>query len=289
MSKRIQCISADNSMIEFSYEENADYFLDSLEGVYDVKNSVITTENTMIDGSVYQSSRTPGRNIVINALIFSDYKAKRDAVYRVFRKGKPGTFRHIDEDGEIREITYYAESILADEKGIVRSMQISLICPDPMFRDPYAETVQMAGWENLFEFEVEFIDGEPVELTRRRAAQIEVIDYDGTVDEAGMEITIKATATVTNPSISHVEQGQTLEIETELEDGESLRITTGLNDKRVYLISSTGEETPADGLISEDSEFIQLGLGSNSLQYDALYGEENMDVTIKYYRLFAAV
>lgn len=287
MSKRIQCISADNSMIEFSYEENADYFLDSLDGVYEIKNSVITTENTMIDGSVYQSSRTPGRNIVINALIFSDYKAKRDALYRVFRKGRQGIFRHIDEDGEIREIAYYAESVIPDEKGVVRSVQISLVCPDPMFRDPYAETVQMAGWENLFEFEVEFTGA--VELTRRRAAQIESIDYDGTIDEAGLEILIKAAAAVTNPSVTHIGKAQTIRIETELEDGEGLRITTGLNDKRVYLVSSNGEETPADGLISEDSEFLQLGIGGNSIQYDADSGAENMDVTIRYYRLFAAV
>lgn len=52
MAKKIICRNEDDVQIEFSYNEDAEFFLVSLEGAYSVSNNVVTSANTMTDGSI---------------------------------------------------------------------------------------------------------------------------------------------------------------------------------------------------------------------------------------------
>ena len=92
MSKRIICKNEDDVQIEFSYEDDAEYFLISCDGIYSVSNNVVTSENTMTDGSTYQGSTTKQRNIVITAEFDSDYQERRDYLYKSFKPKSLGTF-----------------------------------------------------------------------------------------------------------------------------------------------------------------------------------------------------
>ena len=92
MSKKIVCKNEDDVQIEFSYEEDAEFFLVSCDGIYSVSNNVVTSENTMTDGSTYQGSTTKQRNIVITAEFDSDYQSRRDFLYKSFKAKSPGTF-----------------------------------------------------------------------------------------------------------------------------------------------------------------------------------------------------
>lgn len=286
MEKTVQYINDDNVQIEFSYREDAPFFLVQLEGVYTIEHDVNMTDNTMIDGAIYQSSTTRKRNIIITAQMDHDYVKNRNIIYGCFRQGSKGTFRYIEGD-EIREIECVPEKVDIDEKGVVRNFTISLLCPFPFFKDMNDTTVTMAGWENVFEFEHEF--KEPEELTRRITELIKEIDNFGTVKETGMEILIIANADVVNPVVHHIEQNKFVRIEKTLKTGEAIRITTGIDDKMVYFIDAAGKETEANGYIDEDSEFIQLINGSNNIQYDAEEGAEHMDVSIKYRTLYLGV
>ena len=143
MSKKIICKNEDDVQIEFSYEDDAEFFLISCDGIYSVSNNVVTSENTMTDGSTYQGSTTKQRNIVITAEIDSDYQARRDFLYKSFKPKSPGTF-YYEENEEQRQIDYIVENIDIDEKGVCRNAVISLICPDPFFKDPADTTVGTA-------------------------------------------------------------------------------------------------------------------------------------------------
>ena len=105
MSKKIICKNEDNVQIEFSYEDDAEFFLVSCDGIYSVSNNVVTSENTMTDGSTYQGSTTKQRNIVITAEFDSDYQSRRDFLYKSFKPKSPGTFYYY-ENGEERQIDY---------------------------------------------------------------------------------------------------------------------------------------------------------------------------------------
>ena len=60
-----------------------------------------------------------------------------------------------------------------------------------------------------------------------------------------------------------------------------VRITTGTNEKNVYLIKD-GVTTKINEYLDEESEFIQLVHGSNTFIYDAAQGVDYLNVTISY-------
>ena len=100
--KRIICENEDGVQVEFNYNFEP-FFLVSVDGIYTVTNNVVTSENTMVDGSTYQGSTTQQREIVITAQMESDYRANRDLLYKCFKPKSTGIFKYM-EDGETRGI-----------------------------------------------------------------------------------------------------------------------------------------------------------------------------------------
>lgn len=282
--KKVVCKNENGNEIEFTYEDEAEYFLISLDGAYSVTNKVSTSENTFTDGSTYQGSITKQKNIVITTEFNEDYQKRRDYLYRVFKPKSYGTLVYT-EDEEYREIDYIVESIDIDEKGVCRNASISLICPDPFFKGLQDDVVIMAGWEPLFEFAHEFTD-ELEELGRRNSELVKVIENDSAADHIGIEIRMEATDGASNPVMYHVEQGIHIQVGTDtmpfnMQPGDILKITTGTNEKNAYLIRD-GEQTKVNEYLEEESEFIQLVHGSNTFIYDAAIGLENLNVSIIY-------
>lgn len=284
MSKRIVCKNEDNIQIEFSYDEEAEFFLISCDGIYSVSNNVATSENTMTDGSTYQGSTVKQKNIVITAEIDSDYQLRRDFLYKTFKPESLGTFYYYENE-EQRKIDYRVEGMEIDEKGVCRNAVISLICTDPFFEDLEDTTIMMAGWEPCFEFEHEFTD-ELEEFGIRVAELVKKIENHSAANYIGIEVIIEALGAVRNPVLYHMEQNihiqiGTSEIPFDMELGDVVRITTGTNKKNVYL-EKDGVTTKINGYLEEESEFIQLIRGSNTLIYDADQGVDYMNVEIRY-------
>lgn len=94
MAKRIICKNEDGVQVEFNYSFEP-FFLVSVDGIYTVSNNVVTSENTMVDGSTYQGSTTKQRNIVITAQMERDYQANRDLLYKCFKPKSTGLFTYI--------------------------------------------------------------------------------------------------------------------------------------------------------------------------------------------------
>ncbi len=86
-----------------------------------------------------------------------DYQANRDLLYKCFKPKSTGLFTYM-EGSETRVIDYKVEGIDIDEAGVVRNFSISLLCPDPFFRDLEDISVSMASWTGLFEWPHEFLE-----------------------------------------------------------------------------------------------------------------------------------
>ena len=125
MAKRIICKNEDGVQVEFNYSFEP-FFLVSVDGIYTVSNNVVTSENTMVDGSTYQGSTTKQRNIVITAQMERDYQANRDLLYKCFKPKSTGLFTYM-EGSETRVIDYKVEGIDIDEAGVVRNFSIARI------------------------------------------------------------------------------------------------------------------------------------------------------------------
>ncbi len=282
--RTIFCKNEDGVEVAFDYKDESAFFLESVDGVMSVSNTVTTSENTMIDGSTYQGSTTKERNIVITAHMSRNYVYNRNLLYKCFKPKSQGTLTYVEED-ERRVIDYIVESIDIDEKGVIRNAVISLICTDPFFQDEEDTIVTMAGWRSCFEWEHEF-KAEKEPFGERVAEITKEIENDSAADNIGIEILIEATGTVINPAIYHTEQKEYIKIGTQdnpltIGSGEAVHITTHTNEKDVYLIKD-GEETEINQYLDEGSDFIQLVHGKNTFTYAADSGRDYMNVTITY-------
>ena len=283
--RRITCLNEDNISCTFTSGFDP-WLLENCEGIYETQNDVRTSENTMTDGSTFQSSQTKMRNIVLTLRDRpeSDHQANRKLLYNLFKPKSAGVFTY-EEDSTIRQIEYYVESVTIDSVPRSRRATVSLLCPDPFFTEPEELSVQMAGWVGAFEFEHEFSSaGE--EFGYRVSSRLNAIENESAADYIGITVVIEAMGPASSPTITHVEQGESISIGTasnplSLETGDKVIITTHTNNKHVYLVHS-GEQTEINEYLSEDSEFIQLMRGTNTIGYSALSGENYLSVTISY-------
>lgn len=288
--RSITCINkTTGNSITFGEDRFAPFFLASTDGLYKSENNLYVSDNTMTDGGTYQGSVAKVRNIVLYVMDnpqsenFVYDQDNRDLLYSLFRKDEEGTLVYT-ENGESRKIDYYSEGVKRANKGS-RLFTISLICPNPMFKDKTDHTVSMANWVDGFEFIHEFVE-EGEEFAYRSSVRLVNIVNDVAANNIGLKITITATGTVTNPSITHVETEKSINIGSNANPftmvrGDALVITTGINNKHVRLTSGN-VTTEVNEYLTEDSEFIQLMFGDNNIAYDADEGEEYMVVDIKY-------
>ena len=258
----------------------------SCDGLYTVSNNVKRSDNTNTDGSTYQGSNTKERNIVIAAQMCENYQSNRDILYKCFRPKTRGTLV-FEEEAERREIEYKVESIEVGEKGVIRDITISLLCCDPFFTDTEYTVELMASWQAGFEFMHEFKSTKE-EIGHRVMELIKDIDNAGTTDAVGMVITLEALGSVSTPIIRNITTGEHITLNYDFKTGDVVQICTETNKKNVYLIRA-GEKKSINGYIDEDSEFIQLQAGTNTLQYEAKSGKENLDVTVEYKQKYLGV
>lgn len=278
--KVIECKNNSGLSAVFTYNhDSTEFFLVSLDGVYGIKNAVTTTQNATTDGSTYSGEGLEQRNIVITANIRRNYRENRDFLSRVFKVHSVGTFFHTEE-GETRKIEYYVESIDFEEKGVLRQVQISLICPDPYFKDNEATHIEMASWEDGFEFELE-IPEEGMEFGTRSKETIKVVDNESTTD-IGIKMTIIAEDTVINPTIMNVTTGETLKLLCTMQADDQIVITTQQGNIDVILVRN-GIEYDYNYTVDEENEgYVQLETGRNYINYTAEEGGDYMNVNFDF-------
>jgi len=286
MGKRIVCRNNNNNA-ECIFDYNfTPFFLVSVDGVYSMKNAIQSSTNTMTDGSTYQGSTVSERSIEINAQYDRDYQRNRDFLFKVFQPKSAGTLIY-EEGEEKREISYRVESLDVGEKGVVRDIAIALLCDNPYFSSSVNTVVLMSGTVSNFEFLHEFQEkGE--ELGTIKNEKIKIINNESTADKIGMTIYIRAIGAVVNPKILNVQTQEYIEVDCEMQAGDIITITTETNNKNILL--TRGKETiNINAYIEDDSEFLQLSSGINTLQYSSAVGTENMYVEIKYKKRYLGV
>lgn len=285
MARRIICTNENDLSITLT-DQFAPWLLEACEGIYETKNKVNTSENTMTDGSTFQGSTTQMRNIILTMRDHpaGDHQANRALLYSVFKPKRPGTFLY-EEDDTTRQISYYVESVTVDAAKRARQATVSLLCPDPFFVDLQDIEIQMSGWVKLFEWQHMFTSaGE--EFGGRTPERLKSIENNSAADHIGLTIIIEASGTVRNPAVTHVEQAESIEIGTEsnpltMSGGDRIIITTHTNNKHVYL-EQDGKREEINEYLSEDSEFLQLNNGLNTFGYSADGGESYMTVSISF-------
>lgn len=281
----INCTNEDGFSLTFNETGFNPFLLAGIDGIYDSKNNVYVSENSMIDGAVYQGSVAEHRNIVLHLKDLEDFPENRNALNRLFKEKSKGTLIFWEADADPRKIEYYVESLESTENHDVRLHDISLICPDPFFYDLDASSEEMASWVSAFTFpfaspSTGFVFG------HKDNSRIQTIQNDFAEDNIGITIIMSCLGAVTNPSITHIETNSSIHIghsgkTFSMIAGDIVTITTATGNKHVTL-TRNGVTSEINHYLTEDSVFIQLMRGSNSFGFDADSGVNNLTITLEY-------
>lgn len=179
---------------------------------------------------------------------------------------------------------------------VVCNFKVEAIAHYPLFLEEEATNGIIAGFQPMFHFPLilrEDLHNEvPPALYKQRGVifgkknkdtKTAIISNLGDV-EVGMEIIIMATGgTVENPKIINISTGEFFEINKIMADGEVIRINTELGKKSI-VGSIDGEETFTNYFMykSLDSTWLVCRKGANSFEYEAISGEDNLQIDVKY-------
>ena len=237
---------------------------------------ITTSKNSGQDGENYTGTTASKRNIV---MVLDVPKRRmddtKDRLYSFFQPRSVGILCYYS--GNIaRKTRYYVESIEPEESGLVRTITISLICPDPKFYALTDNLTELAVWEGLIEWPLEII--EPFEVTRKANSLIGNV-YNPSAVPMGLTVTFRASGTVVNPSLYDVNRQLLMQVSTTMHAGDQIVITTGDGNKRVKLISG-GVTSNINNLMTYPPHWLQAQQGDNLYRYNADDGIDSLSVSI---------
>lgn len=281
----------DSIKLDLMKPELSGFIVESITGLGPGSATINTSEISTNDGSLYNSSRLPSRNIVIGLrYMWKDtIEEVRHLSYKFFPIKRKVTLL-IETDRRVSEIDGYVESndpeIFSQEEG----SDISIICPDPFFYDAYEVTeTSFSGIEPEFEFPFsnESLTDSLIEMSAIRDVVDRVITYKGD-HEIGITITIQAIGEAGDITIYNVDTQEVMSISSSLIQsltgsgiiaGDEIVICTVTGSKSAKLIRD-GDTINILNCIGRSSNWFQISKGDNTFAYSAVTGKNNLRLTI---------
>ena len=131
--------------------QNGDYSLADISGLTPSKATINYTDIAGSDNSVFNSARMEVRNIVLTVVPEGAIETNRIGLYDVFRIKQLITLRYTSESRDVT-IAGYVESIEGSLFSQKQSLQISIICVEPFFKDATTIVEELSQILAMFEF-----------------------------------------------------------------------------------------------------------------------------------------
>jgi len=247
----------------------------------------IITSDANTDGANFLRSNFQTRDVDLEGYIRvsgmkdSIIQKHRDTLYRVFNP-KNKVIVEFEDENIYYQIEGYPVSFPVFESGFQNSNHsfqrflLQLHCTDP-FIYKAKKYIVFADVVPKFSFPLQFnsvVFGE-----KSTSGLIETV-YNSGVMECPLEIKMKATNTVVNPSLLNVYSGEQIKFNTTLLPGEELYINTG-RKKEISKITGNIKE-PFYYALDLSSEMMNLRVGDNVFRFAADENEEYLLVEISY-------
>lgn len=284
----------DSMKLDLARPEESGFVVCSVTGLGPGEANINTTEVSTNDGSLFNSSRLPSRNIVIGLkyLWKNSIEEVRQLSYKQFPIKKKLTLL-IETANRKAEIDGYVESndpnIFSKDEG----SDISIICPNPFFYSAGENgnnTTIFYGVEPMFEFP--FSNESLLECLLEMGAiqnQTEkVITYHGD-SEIGVTITIHAVGEASKIAIYNTGTREIMRIDTDklaaftgsgIIAGDDIIICTVKGNKSISL-QRAGKMTNILNCLEKNSDWFQLTKGDNIFAYTAATGSSNLQFKIE--------
>lgn len=284
----------DSIRLDLARPEESGFIIKSVTGLGPGKANINTMEIATNDGSLFNSSRMPSRNIVISlAYMWKDsIEDVRQLSYKYFPIKKKLTML-IETDNRQAEIEGYVESndptIFSKDEG----SDISIVSPNPFFYSAGKDGINTTifyGVEALFEFPFsnESLKDPLLEMGEIKNETEQVVVYNGDA-EIGVTITIHAIGEASNIMIYNTGTREVMRIDTDkLEKftgsgiiaGDEIIICTVKGNKSITLLRN-GKTTNILNCLDKNADWFQLAKGDNIFAYTAEYGSTNLQFKIE--------
>lgn len=247
--------------------DNEEYKITAVEGLESSDFEVEIEGNMNFDGGILKSKKVSSRTITLSAeYIGEDVLEERKRLISLFNPSKTGLLIAYFKGTEKKAIEYEIESIKINLENIYNpiSFTVTLMCPDPYFKDVEMQTKVGAVWIDGLKFGFKL----PFHLRKREVSEngniIKVIENKGHVD---CPIQVEFQGPAENPCIENMTTKEFIKINKTLKEGEVLYINTEYGNKKVKIKDEEGNIKSAFNYIDLDSTFFSLIPGDNRISY----------------------
>ena len=284
----------DSIKLDLARPEQSGFVVTSVTGLGSGKANINMTEVATNDGSLFNSSRLPSRNIVISLkyLWHDSIEDVRQLSYKYFPIKKKLTLL-IETDNRQAEIDGYTETneptIFSKDEG----SDISIVCPNPFFYSAGKDGINTTifyGVEPLFEFPFsnESLYECLLEMGRIQNQTEKTIVYSGDA-EIGVTIAIHAIGEARNITIYNTGTREIMRIDTDklkaftgsgIIPGDEIIICTVKGQKSITLLRN-GKTTNILNCLDKNADWFQLAKGDNIFAYTVEEGRANLQFRIE--------
>lgn len=259
----------------------------SIDGLTPPGASIITNEVAMHDGTRFNAAMVGERNLVLHLKLTGDVERTRINLYRFFRIKQ---YCKIYYQNGTRDVYCegYVEAIDGDLFSRLQSIDISILCPSPWFRELAEISFDMSQVLAMFEFPFS-IGAEGMEFSVLEKNLLVPITNSGDVD-TGIVLTCYATGEVINPRIYNADTHDMLALEFTMAAGDEIHISTMQGDKYVRHVRHGVTRNIINMLVKDPRPvWFTIPAGVTNFTYDCDSGTEFFSVKFIGQNLFEGV
>lgn len=261
-----------------NFVQNENYAITYISGLGPPDATINTVNVGSFDGERYNSSKLGMRNIVMNIAILGDIETNRVALYKVFKSKEWIKFNYKNGLRDVY-IEGYIESAPIDLFTQNEEVQVSILCPDPYFKNAEEIIEDMNLIISMFYFPFTIGD-EGQTLSQYDEVLEKVITNEGDV-EKGMVIELEAIGEVKNPKIFNRDTTEFFGLNITMQTGDVITVSTIKGSKTVYLFRN-GVKSNIFNTIMKDITWLQLEPGDNVFTYEAENGAEYLNIMFRH-------
>ncbi len=251
-----------------------------ITGLNPPKAQINTTKMATLDGKKFNSSTLNERNIVITVKLNGDVEKNRIRLYSFFRPKEWCKFYYKNSSRNVF-IEAYTENVECDLFTNKEVMQISLLCPEPYFKDVQEIIDDISKILSKFEFPFS-IDEDGIEFSTLDTSKITNVHNSSEMD-TGVIVDIDIYSHIEKLLIKNTSTGETLTLNYQFQSNDKVTINTNKGHKSIKLIRNA-ETINIFSAIEKGSTFFRLNIGDNFFSYLADDGENDSFVHIVFKR-----
>lgn len=263
------------------------YQVIQIDGLNPPKATINLTNIAGMDGSRFNSAKLESRNIVIYLKLNNNVEENRILLYKYFATKEWCKFYYKNAHRDVY-VECYVQTVEVTPFTDKEIMQISLLCPQPYFKDMEVVITDISKVVASFKFPFYINNGVNIPISTYDASRVTIVRNDSE-SSVGVNVEIIVKDDINKIHIRNTVTGESMIINDSngFSSGDIITINTNRGEKSVRLIRN-GATTNLFSKLQSGFSFFQLAMGVNrfSYQIDDGVNDEKVDVIFNHRPLY---